>query len=133
MKRILVLGSTFLLCGLFIGCGTDSREGLIDDTINMIQQAATDVGNIKSRVNEAIKKSEEKQTKLDLSDAMKAADQLKKIGETAQTIKRRLKQKTELNKSLTKAEEINTAAKESVEKLREKIRDAESPFESLAR
>ncbi len=164
MKRTLVLAGAFCLCGLLVGCGTDSREGLIEDTINMVQQAATDVGNIKSRVNEAIKKADEKRTKLDLTDAGKAADQLKKLGEEAQKIKRRieldrasvteedkanyadkkkerlasafsdlLKQRNELNKALTNAEAINQAAKDAVEKLRERIRDAESPFEALAR
>jgi two-component SAPR family response regulator len=164
MKRFLVLACTFLVCGSLVGCGTDSREGLIEDTINMVQQAAADVGNIKSRVNDAIKKADEKGTKLDLTEAGKAADQLKKLGEEAQKIKRRIeldrasitdedrenyakakrerlesafddlvKKRNDLNKSLAKAEQINQAAKIAVEQLRERIRDAESPFEALAR
>jgi chromosome segregation ATPase len=164
MKRSLVLAGAFLLFGCLFGCGADSRIGLIDDTINLVQQAAADVGNIKSKVNEAIKKAEEKGTKLDLTDAGKVADQLKKLGETAQKIKRNieldrasitdedkvnyvekrkgqlesafadlLKQRNDLNKSLAKAEQINQAAKKAVEDLRDKMRDAESPFEALAR
>ena len=165
MKRFLVLGSAFLLCGMLIGCGTDSREGLIDDTIGMIETAATDVGNIKTRVNEAVKRVQDgKDPKLDLDLAMKAADQLKKIGEESQKIKRRIEQEratiteeerktytekkrerlsaafgtlqkrhTELNKALADAEQLSASAKTEVEKLREKFRDAQSPFESLAR
>ena len=165
MKRLPVLVCTFFLCGFLVGCGTDSKEGLIEDTINMVQQAANDVGNIKSRVNEAIKKVDEKGSKLDLADAGKAADQLKKLGEEAQKIKRRIeldrasitdedrqtyadnkrgklasvfgdliKERNDLNKALDKAEKSNIPnAKKAVNDLREKIRDAESPFESLAR
>ena len=164
MKRFPVLVCTFLVCGILVGCGADSKEGLIEDTVNMVQEAANHVSTIKSKINEAVKKSEEKGTKLDLTDAGKAADQLKKHGEESQKLKRRIelqrgsvsdaekkeyaenkrsrlqsafedlvKKRDELNKVLAKAETINQAAKKAVEDLRDKIRDAESPFESLAR
>jgi len=166
MKRVLVLGSTFLMCGILIGCSSDSREGLIDDTITMIETAATDVGNIKSRVVDAVKKvNDGTEQKLNLNEALKAADQLKKFGEESQKIKRRIEQEraplteeerksyvekkrdklksafdillkrhVELNKALADAEQINhPSAKIEVEKLRDRFRDALSPFESLAR
>src|SRR5450755_364278 len=108
MKRLLVLACTFLLCGFLAGCSTDSREGLIEDTINMVAEAANDVSNIKSRVNDAIKKADEKGTKLDLTEAGKAADQLKKLGEEAQKIKRRI----ELDRaSITDEDRANYAEK----------------------
>lgn len=160
--RLLMVGITVVMCGMLIGCGSDTHVGLISDTIGMIDLAGTEVGNIKSRVNEAVKKVEEGKTaKLDLSDAFKAADKLKSTGDQAQIIKRKieqvrssitdderktmaaeqrgrlseafkglLKQKEQLRQALEAADKIN---EKEVDKLREKIREAESPFEALAR
>ena len=161
MKRFLVLGCTFLL----VGCGSDSREGLIDDAVGMINSATREVGTIKTNVNKAVEEVQSgKEPKLDLSNAMKSADQLKKIGEEAQKIKRRIEQEratiteeekemyftkkrddlrreseallkkhAELNKALNEAEQLSSSAKAEVEKLREKLTEAQSPFVALTR
>src|SRR4051812_28969978 len=93
MYRLFLIGVTLSLCGLLTGCGGDSYEGLISDTISQIDLAANDVANIRDQVNKAVKKFDEGTAKkLDLSLAGKAAEQLKKTGVDAQIIKRRIEQ-----------------------------------------
>ena len=81
MKRLLQAAGILSVSIVLAGCGSDSREGLIDDTVGMMNQAATEMGNIKKRVNEAVDKVKNgTSNKLDLAEAMKAADELKKSG-----------------------------------------------------
>ena len=40
MKRLLLVGGVLSLCLMLAGCGDESREGLISDTIGMMNQAA---------------------------------------------------------------------------------------------
>ncbi len=166
MKRSLVFGITFFLCLALVGCGSDSKEGLIADTVRLIDLAATEVGNIKTKVKEATDKSNDTRKKLDLADAMSAAKKLKETGEVANQINKRIEKvrqkpisaedkkanadnererlntafanlhtkRQELRVELAKAEGLDVPnAKDEVQKLRDKIRDAESPFESLQR
>lgn len=91
MKRFFMLSATVVLCSILTGCGSESYEGLVSATINLIDQAGTDVGAIKNKVAEAVKNLDENKVKsLDLKPAIKAADALKKTGETAQDIKRKI-------------------------------------------
>jgi hypothetical protein len=160
MKRILPLYAAFLTCGMLTGCGSDTYEGLISETIQHIKLAGTDVGNIKSRVKEATDRVQEGK-KLDLSDAIAATKQLKIDGEKTQDIKRRielikanvtddvrkanaeafkdelnkvfsslLKQREELREALAVAERIDA---QKTAELRSKIVEAEGPFEALSR
>jgi predicted nucleic acid-binding Zn-ribbon protein len=164
MKRLLVFFGAFVLCALLAGCAPDTHDGLVSDTIQMIGLAANEVGNIKSRVDEAIKRAEDGGKKLDLADAVEATTKLKQAGDQAQEIGRRiakvrgqitdeerkinaqkhrsklnaafeelLKQKGELRAALAKAEALDANAKSEVKLLREKIIEAESPFEALSR
>jgi hypothetical protein len=162
MKRFLILGSIIMLCGMSVGCGSESQDGLIKDTISLIDQSATEVGNIKERINEAVKKVEAGTTKtLDLTDAIKAAEKLKTTGVEAQKIKSRIehvrgavteeqkilwakKNQPRLNEVLANMLEKKKNLRDTmsaVEKtypseianLRKKIVDAEGPFEALAR
>ena len=64
MKRLLQVGGVLSFCLILAGCGDDSREGLISDTVGMMNQAATEMGNIQKRVNEAVKKFEDGKTPL---------------------------------------------------------------------
>jgi hypothetical protein len=163
MARLLFFFGAFALCALLAGCGSDTHEGLVRDTIQMIGRAANEVGNIKTRVDEAVKRAEDGK-KLDLADAVEATTKLKQEGEKAQEIGRRiakvraqitdedrkinaanykpklntafaelLKQKEELRAALAKAESLGPNAKSEVKLLREKIVEAESPFEALSR
>ena len=91
MKRSFILGAALLSCSLLAGCSSETHEGLISDTITLIEQAGSDVSTIKNQVNDAVKKLEDGKAKtLELKDAVKAADALKKTGEKAQEIKRRI-------------------------------------------
>jgi hypothetical protein len=163
MKRLLVCLSAFVLCALFAGCGSDTHDGLVKDTIVMIGLAANEVANIRTRVEEAINR-EAKSKKLDLADAIEATTKLKEAGKQAQEIGRRiakvraqitdeerkinvqnhkkqlndafgelLKQRDELRAALVKAESLGQNAKSEVKVLRDKILEAESPFEELSR
>ena len=93
----------------------------------------------------ATKKLEERgrevqKAKTEQVDRLKPATDDEKV-ELATRFKSRLnnafanlvKEKTELNKALTKAEDLGADAKEKVEDLRAKIREAEGPFDALNR
>ena len=163
MKRLLVCFGGFVLCAILAGCGSDTHDGLVSDTIANIRLAANEVGNIKTRVEEAIKRHEDGK-KFDLADAIEATTKLKQAGDQAQEIGRRiarvraqitdeerklnvpkhktsltaafgelLKQRDELRAALVKAESLGQNAKSEVKVLRDKIVEAESPFEELSR
>ena len=163
MKRFLFCSAALLLSIFFVGCSSDSHDGLVSDTIHMIGIAGTEVGNIKSRVTEATDKAKAGK-KLDLTDAIEATKKLKDTGDEAQKLKRKieqvkaqitpedqklnvqkhkdklnaaftelLKQKDELRTALAEAEKISPSAKTAVKDLRDKIVEAESPFEALSR
>jgi predicted nucleic acid-binding Zn-ribbon protein len=163
MKRFLVCSASLLLSVLFVGCNTDTHDGLVSDTIHMIGIAGTEVGNIKSRVTEATEKAKAGK-KLDLADAIEATKKLKDTGDEAQKLKRKIEQvraqisdedkkgnatkhkakltaafqelltqKEQLRTALAEAEKISPSAKTAVKDLRDKIVEAESPFEALSR
>ena len=163
MKRLLVCFGGFVLCAILAGCGSDTHEGLISDSIANVRLAANKVADIKTRVEEAIKRHEDGK-KFDLADAIDATTKLKEAGDQAQKIGRSiakvraqitdeerkinvqkhkaklnaafaelLKQKEELRAALAKAESLGPNAKSEVKLLREKIVEAESPFEALSR
>ena len=64
MQRFLILCAAFLLCGMLAGCNSETPDYLIDETIRQIDQAATEVTNIQTAVNKAIKVHEENQKPL---------------------------------------------------------------------
>lgn len=160
MKRVRILGVAFFLCGIMVGCGPETREGLVADTIKRMELAASEVGNITSAVETATKAAEEGK-KLDFTEAGKAAEKLKETGTKIVEIKQRidivrasitddekktyadsqkeslnkafetlLKRKTKLHEALAAAEQYD---KLKVDELRKKIVDAESPFAAQAR
>ncbi len=168
MKRFLSAAGMILLSVILIGCGHDTREGLIQDTIGMMNSASTQVKNITDRVKEATDRfAADSKKGLDLSDAVKAADELKKTGNKAQEIKRAIDmyrtkitaedqrvnaekqkqsgelsgafkklvdRKNDLREALAVAEKMEGGKeKAKVDALREKIVEAEGPYESLTR
>lgn len=91
MKRLLSVAAILSFCFVLAGCSTDTREGLIDDTVGIMNQAATEMGNVQKRVSEAVKNYEDgKAAKLDLTDAMKATEKLKETGGKTLEIKARI-------------------------------------------
>src|SRR5262249_50866869 len=135
----------------------------VSDTLLMIANATTKVDNIKTKVDEAVKRMDTTR-KLDLSEAIEATKQLKENGDEAQKLRQRiervrakitdeertrnlekyrgplnekfgdlLKKKEELRTTLVEAEKLGGNAKQAVKELREKIVEAEAPFEALSR
>ena len=161
MKRLLVLLGAVVFCGTVSGCTSDPQGDAVGAVIARMVDASNDIKNIAAEVDKAVAKHEkDNKVALDLTEASKMAEKLKKTGEEAQKIKvkqveqikvsedekaeldRRfrtqinnafqdlLKARTELNAALQKAEAID---QQKVEELRTKIREAEGPFETLAR
>ena len=166
MKRFLVLCAALLPCVFLVGCESDSRAGLIKNTALLLDNASAKVGDIKSRVTDAIKVAEKDNKKIDLSEAIEATKGLIEVGVAAQELKRGidkvrlevsdedrkayadreknslsaafaglLKQRTQLNEELVRAENIKNGQnnKVVVDELRAKIIAAESSFEAIAR
>ncbi len=160
MKRLWMLGVAFLLCGMLAGCGTETRAGLVTDTIQRINQASSEVGLIASKVKEATDDAKGGK-KLDLAKAGEAADKLKQTGVKIVEIKQRIDQvkatitddekkeyakdqQENLNKAfktlLQNQQDLRDAlaAAETLDKaktddLRKKIVEAISPFEAQAK
>ncbi|HZZ80001.1 MAG TPA: hypothetical protein VFE62_15890 [Gemmataceae bacterium] len=81
MKRFSIACGILSLCFVLAGCESNSREGLIDDTVGMMNTAAGNIGNIKKSVDDAVSNYKSGKTqKLDLSEAIKATDKLKETG-----------------------------------------------------
>jgi glutamate-1-semialdehyde aminotransferase len=91
MKRLFQAGGVLCFCIVLAGCSSDSREGLISDTIGMMNQAAKEIDDIQKAVAAATKDVEDgKSNKLTLTAAMKAADKLKETGDKTLEIKARI-------------------------------------------
>ena len=164
MKRLIGYCGTVALCIFLSGCGSDTHEGLVSATVNLMNQAGQEVGIIKGKVTDAIAKSNEGK-KFDLTDAIDATKKLKETGDDFQKLKRRIeqirgqitpeeqienakkyrakladafaglaKERAELSATLQEAERLPAAnARVDVKNLREKLTEAESPFEALSR
>jgi hypothetical protein len=160
--------SSLVRCGLFIGllgivgCGSDPREALINSTIEYLKQAANDVTTIKERVDEAVKKQENKKLNAkELKEAYSAIDSLKEVPKKLQIAKQRIESvsgsttaeqrealrqqfQQKLSSAMARIEEERlaleksiTAAEavdaDSVKELRSKLTEAEGSFVILAR
>jgi hypothetical protein len=161
MKRILVLGGAFLFLSMVSGCSSDPQSDAIEGIDQLMGAASGDIGNIGSEVEKALKKHDKEKAPLDLTEAGKMANKLKETGEKLQQLKVKqidkvkvadteekdelarkyktrittaftelLDAKKKLNEKLLQAENID---KDKVEELRTKIREAEGPFEAMAR
>jgi chromosome segregation ATPase len=165
MKRVLFAGLSLTMCVVLAGCAAETDEGLISETVDMMNSASGQISNIKSKVKAATDKAKtDNKSTVDLSDAVEATKRLKAVSEEAMMLKRKvelkrtsiteeekksyaekqkdqlnaaftelLKQKVELQKQLVETEKLGANAKVEVDKLRERIREAESPFENIAR
>ncbi len=86
MKRGLSLLVMFVGMMLLAGCGVGGSEDLVAATLDSLSAATSEITNIQLRVNEAVKKSNN-QKGLDLDDALKAVEQLKKVTEEAKVLR----------------------------------------------
>src|ERR1022692_2695668 len=109
MKRLLVSSLALGMCLALVGCGSDPREGLVNGTVEKLQNAATKVANINKKIEEAVKKTESGKTP-DFKEAILEVESLKNLAKEMQ----RLKTETEALKEKTPEEEQRA--------LRDKIR-----------
>jgi hypothetical protein len=162
MQRFFATATCLVFSLLLVGCASDTRAGLIKDTIGLMQDATAKVNDIKKAVTVAISKADG--GKINLTEAMDSTKGLEDEGPKAQDLKRRidrvrlqvseedrkkyanemkgeiseafaslLKARSELKAELAKAEEANPNNKSAVKDLRARIEKAESPFEAIAR
>ena len=160
MKRLLVLTIALGMCVTLAGCGTDPREGLVAATIQDVEAAATKVTSIRTKIDDAVKKTEPGKA-LDFKEALVEVDGLKKIAKLMQELKAQadvLKDKTtdEERKDLTeknrvplnKANErvadaraklsktmadVEAQHKDALKTVREKLIEADAEFEAISR
>jgi hypothetical protein len=166
MKRLAFVAGVIVLCAFLSGCSGDNVDGLILDTIQMLQSATENMRSVKAKVRDAVEK-EKAGGKFELTEAVKAAGQLKTVSEDAVKIKQKiekvrkqvsaedrkvlankykddisgafrelLKQRDELSKQIADAKTAyhdKPAALEEISNLQKKLREAEGPFEAMAR
>jgi oligoendopeptidase F len=160
--RSLVRCSMFIALLGIVGCGSDPREALINSTIEYLKQAANDITTIKDRVDEAVKKQENKKLNAkELKEAYSAIDSLKEVPKKLQIAKQRIESvsgsttaeqreslrqqfQQKLSSAMARIEEERLALEksivaaeavdaDSVKDLRSKLTEAEGSFEMLAR
>jgi outer membrane murein-binding lipoprotein Lpp len=160
MKRLLLCGAV-VFCSILSGCSSNPQADAIAAVQARMGDAANNIKNIADEVDNAVKKHEQNpKVGLDLTEASKLTEALKETGKKAQEIKVKqieqikvataekdelrkeyettirnafselVKARENLNKSLQKAEAIDSV---KTDELRTKIREAEGPFETLAR
>ena len=160
MNRLLVLTVALGMCVTMVGCGSDPREGLVAATIQEVEAAATKVANIRTKIDDAVKKTETGKVP-DFKEVLVEVDGLKKIAKLMQELKAKadvLKDKTtdEERKDLTeknrvplnKANErvaearaklnetmaaVEAQHKDALKTVREKLIEADAEFEAISR
>ncbi len=115
MKRALSAASVLFLCSWLVGCGSDSHNELINASLNLLDNAASEIGAVKTKVKDAIKahnegKDKEPPVPFDLKEAEKVLVNLKQTGEAAQRIKQRIDYVLQSN-PITEAERVESAKK----------------------
>ncbi len=95
MKRALSAASVLFLCVWLAGCGGDQHNELVNASLNLLDNAASELGAVKTKVKDAIKAHQEGKDKqppvpFDLKEADKVLVNLKQTGEQAQKIKQRI-------------------------------------------
>lgn len=160
MKRLLVLTVALGMCASLVGCGTDPRDGLVAATIQQVEAAATKVGNIRTKIDEAVKKTEPGKTP-DFKDVLVEVDGLKKIGKSMQELNVRVaalgsknteeerkrltdENRAPLKKALERIAEahaklnetlaaVETDHKDALKTVRDKLTEADAEFEAISR
>jgi hypothetical protein len=92
MMRFAMVVSTLTLCFILTGCQGDTHEGSIERVVQAMDTAGAEISAINKKVTDAVKKVEEGANSLDLTEAMKSTEGLKKVSVAFQTIKRDIEQ-----------------------------------------
>ncbi len=161
MKRSALLLGAFWFCFILSGCSSDAQGDAVGNVVQLMQGAAGDIELVTREVDSAVNKFQKDKTPLDLGEAIKMTKKLEETGKKAQEAKVKqidrvkvadteekdelaakfkgrindafsalMKAKKNLGEALQKAEAID---RDKTEELRTKIREAEGPFETLAR
>jgi predicted nucleic acid-binding Zn-ribbon protein len=112
MKRLRIFGVALFLCAMLVGCESRDRGGLLTGVIQRLNLASSEVGIIATKVKDATEEAK-KGKKLDLSEAVKAADKLKETGTKIVEIR----QQIDRAKDSITAEEKQEYAKDQQENL----------------
>lgn len=94
MRKYLVRGCTLLVLLGVAGCGGGERDGLINETIALLNRATTVIGNIKNGVVAGMKTAESEKRKIkaeDFESIMKdLIPEFKDVGTKMQMVKRQI-------------------------------------------
>ena len=160
MKRYVVLTVALGMCASLVGCGSDPRDGLVAATIQQVDAAATKVTSIRTKIDEAVKKTDPGKTP-DFKDVLVEVDGLKKIGKSMQDLNVRVaalgnKNTDEERKRLTDENRgplkialeriadahaklnqtmaaVEADHKDALKTVREKLTEADAEFEAISR
>lgn len=89
MLRAWVRAGLCVCVASLVGCGSDSRDSIISNQNIQISEAATSAGNIKAKIEEFVKKKENKDeegAKKELDEAVGEAKKLKEIAQKMQSL-----------------------------------------------
>jgi hypothetical protein len=86
MKRLAVLGSTFLMLFTLAGCGSNQREAVLNEAVGLFETAAANTETVTKEINKAVAEAEKKRTKATKNDFKPAVDAAKKLRETGKQL-----------------------------------------------
>lgn len=145
MMRSWLRASVCVLTATLFGCGGDSRESIITNTNNSVSEVATSAGNIKSKVDEFVRKKDAKDDEGAKKELDEAIDEAKKLEQTAkklQNIERRSNAVGNLTAEEKKAflkkfeARINTTRDEAIaahRDMKKSVADANAKYEEAMR
>ena len=90
MKRLAVLGSTFLVVFALAGCGSDPREEAVKETLGYFRDAAANTKSVRTKVEAAVADAEKTNrtlTEKDFKDAEDLAKKLRDVGKKLLDVK----------------------------------------------
>jgi hypothetical protein len=130
MKRLIVLAGAFVLvCGVS-GCGGDTHESVIKDTIDVLKKTARELRNIRKAAEPKKGDDVAARKKRVLEAAESSAKELRKLGEQLQDLNRRA---VALKDTLSKDEKarIDKAWKDKFQEAVKEVNDAWEQLKKL--
>lgn len=160
MRKVFWPACPALMMFGLLGCGSDVRESLVSVAVKQINDASSNLGNIKENVEKWEKETKDADKTRHIKTAIEATERLKRNGQTLQEIKQEAakleplspeekeelgktfrkslesavqrlnKEMTSLNESMLRAEKVS---KSGIADLKQKLQVAQSEFEVLTR
>lgn len=120
MRKMIVLAGTFLLlCGVS-GCGGESHDTVIKDTIDVLKQTARELKSIREAAKKGKDEAVSKRKKRVLDKAEKSANELRELGTKLQDLNKKalaLRDTLSMDERARIGKEWNAKYKEAVEDL----------------